>query len=50
MLRIRLFLDEKKMTGMTILVVVDYLVSVKRCTLQVNWKERFSDFMVQKEI
>ena len=42
--------DEKKMTGMTILAAADYLVSVKRGTLPENWKERFSDFMGQKEI
>ena len=49
-LSIRQIPDEKKMTGMTILAGADYLVSVKECTLPENWKERFSDFMGQKEI
>ena len=47
---IRQIPDEKKMTGMTILAAADYLVSVKEGTLPENWKEGFSDFMVQKEI
>ena len=47
---IRQIPDEKKMTGMTILAAADYLVSVKEGTLPENWKERFSDFMGQKEI
>ena len=49
-LSIRQIPDEKKMTGMTILAGADYLVSVKEGTLPENWKERFSDFMGQKEI
>lgn len=49
-LSIRQIQDEKKMTGMTILAAADYLVSVKKGTLPENWKERFSDFMGQKEI
>lgn len=49
-LSIRQIQDEKKMTGMTILAAADYLVSVKKGTLPENWKERFSDFMGQKEL
>lgn len=49
-LSIRQIPDEKKMTGMTILAGADYLVSVREGALPGNWKERFSDFMGQKEI
>ncbi len=47
---IRQISDEKKMTGMTILAVADYLISVKKGALPENWKEAFADFMAQREI
>lgn len=42
--------EEKKMTGMTILAGADYLVSVKSGELPGVWKERFQNFLSQKEI
>ena len=47
---IRQISDEKKMTGMTILAVADYLISVKKGALPENWKEAFADFMAQRKI
>ena len=52
--------EEKKMTGMTILAVADYLITPKKDilpdagsaegSLSHDWKEQFSDFMEQNQI
>lgn len=42
--------EEKKLTGMAIVVAADYLTTLKRGSLPENWREKTSVFLKQPEI
>ena len=42
--------DEKKRTGMTIVVAADYLSTIKKGDFPADWKERAEDFIAQDKI